>query len=196
MRLTTDVLADDGSAAMTAVSSASLALTSAGVQLSAPVAGLQQCIMLACILCSQCSVWMTGKPFTCKCGVKHLVFSYVLSAVCVLSIMACSCCAGVTLGLLAREGEGEVQKWELVTDPGSLEEGLGPMQLHAAGTSHGFTALQLACNGSGAGDCLQVDMLMHASLIPIHSLSEVAARRLCFLHCYVDQAGSVLACKA
>ncbi|CAK0784195.1 hypothetical protein CVIRNUC_007399 [Coccomyxa viridis] len=94
VRLTTDVLADDGSAAMTAVSSASLALTNAGVQLSAPV-------------------------------------------------------AGVTVGLIVREGEGKVSEWELVTDPGSLEEGLGHMQLHAAGTTHGLTALQLACNGSG-----------------------------------------------
>ena len=66
MRLTTDVLADDGSAAMTAVSSASLALINAGVQLSAPVAGLPQCITLACILCSQ--VYMTEKPFTCNWG--------------------------------------------------------------------------------------------------------------------------------
>ena len=68
--------------------------------------------------------------------------------------MAISGCAGVTVGLLAREGEVEVSEWELVTDPGSLEEGLGAMQLHAAGTTHGFTALQLACNGSGAGSCL------------------------------------------
>ena len=59
MRLTTDVLADDGSAAMTAVSSASLALTNAGVQLSSPVAGWSLRIMLACILCSQYPVLMT-----------------------------------------------------------------------------------------------------------------------------------------
>ena len=39
VRLTSDVLADDGAAAMTAVSSATLALASAGIPLSAPVAG-------------------------------------------------------------------------------------------------------------------------------------------------------------
>ena len=59
VRLTTDVLADDGSAAMTAVSSASLALTNAGVQLSSPVAGWSLRSMLACILCSQYPVLMT-----------------------------------------------------------------------------------------------------------------------------------------
>ena len=83
----------------------------------------------------------------------------------VSSIMACPRRAGVTVGLLAREGDGKVQEWELVTDPGSLEEGLGPMQLHAAGTTHGITALQLACNGSGADGHFQVNMLMHAPLI-------------------------------
>ena len=56
----------------------------------------------------------------------------------------------MTVGLLAREGDGKGREWELVTDPGSLEEGLGAMQLHAAGTTRGFTALQLVCNGSGA----------------------------------------------
>ena len=59
VRLTTDVLADDGSAAMTAVSSASLALTNAGVQLAAPVAG-RSFIVLACMLCSQYPVLITG----------------------------------------------------------------------------------------------------------------------------------------
>ena len=39
MRLTSDVLADDGAAAMTAVSSATLAFANAGIPLSAPVAG-------------------------------------------------------------------------------------------------------------------------------------------------------------
>lgn len=87
----------------------------------------------------------------------------VLSMLQLLSFTACSWRAGVTVGLIVREGEGKVSEWELVTDPGSLEEGLGHMQLHAAGTTHGLTALQLACNGSGAGACLQVDLLVHAS---------------------------------
>lgn len=43
MRLTSDVLADDGAAAMTAVSSATLAFANAGIPLSAPVAGVPSC---------------------------------------------------------------------------------------------------------------------------------------------------------
>lgn len=43
LRLTSDVLADDGAAAMTAVSSATLALANAGIPVSAPVAGLLPC---------------------------------------------------------------------------------------------------------------------------------------------------------
>lgn len=78
--------------------------------------------------------------------------------------MACPHCAGVTVGLLAREDGGKGGDWELVTDPGSLEEGLGAMQLHAAGTARGFTALQLVCNGSGADGGPRVEMLVHVSL--------------------------------
>lgn len=46
MRLTSDVLADDGAAAMTAVGSATLAFASAGIPLSAPVAGAEPCLSL------------------------------------------------------------------------------------------------------------------------------------------------------
>ena len=42
IRLTSDVLADDGAAAMTAVSSATLAFSNAGIPLSTPVAGVHQ----------------------------------------------------------------------------------------------------------------------------------------------------------
>ena len=56
------------------------------------------------------------------------------------------------MGLMASEG---IEQWELVADTGSLEEDLGPMQLHAAGTSGGFTALQLVCNRSGSLTCVQ-----------------------------------------
>ena len=42
IRLTSDVLADDGAAAMTAVSSATLAFANAGIPLSTPVAGAHQ----------------------------------------------------------------------------------------------------------------------------------------------------------
>jgi len=41
MRLTCDVLADDGAAVMTAVSSATLAIANAGIPLASPVAGAQ-----------------------------------------------------------------------------------------------------------------------------------------------------------
>lgn len=57
------------------------------------------------------------------------------------------------MGLMASEGEQGIEHWELVADTGSLEEDLGPMQLHAAGTSGGFTALQLVCNRSGSLTC-------------------------------------------
>ena len=50
---------------------------------------------------------------------------------------------------MAREGDGGIEQWELLADTGSLEEDLGPMQLHAAGSPDGFTALQLVCNRSG-----------------------------------------------
>lgn len=53
------------------------------------------------------------------------------------------------MGLMAREGDGGIEQWELLADTGSLEEDLGPMQLHAAGSPDGFTALQLVCNRSG-----------------------------------------------
>ncbi len=43
IRLTSDVLADDGAAAMTAVSSATLAFANAGIPLLAPVAGVPSC---------------------------------------------------------------------------------------------------------------------------------------------------------
>ena len=58
------------------------------------------------------------------------------------------------MGLMASEGEQGIEQWELVADTGSLEEDLGPMQLHAAGTSGGFTALQLVCNRSGNLTCV------------------------------------------
>ena len=53
------------------------------------------------------------------------------------------------MGLIATEGEEGIEQWELIADTGSLEEDLGPMQLHAAGTTGGFTALQLVCNRPG-----------------------------------------------
>ena len=53
------------------------------------------------------------------------------------------------MGLIASEGEEGMEQWELIADTGSLEEDLGPMQLHAAGTTGGFTALQLVCNRPG-----------------------------------------------
>ena len=110
--------------------------------------------------------------------------------------MACPHCAGVTVGLLAREGDRKGREWELVTDPGSLEEGLGAMQLHAAGTSRGFTALQLVCNGSGADGCPQIDLHAHASMSGIYSPVKVDAGSICFLQCCMDQARFVLASSA
>ncbi len=59
-------------------------------------------------------------------------------------------CAGVTLGLMASESSKGLEQWELIADTSSLEEGLGPMQLHAAGSAGGFTALQLVCNRPGS----------------------------------------------
>ena len=63
---------------------------------------------------------------------------------------ACLKSAGVTLGLMTRESGTAMEQWELVADTSSLEEDLGPMQLHAAGTAGGFTALQLVCNRPGS----------------------------------------------
>lgn len=57
--------------------------------------------------------------------------------------------AGVTIGLMAGESCEGMEQWELIADTSSLEEDLGPMQLHAAGTADGFTALQLVCNRPG-----------------------------------------------
>ena len=57
--------------------------------------------------------------------------------------------AGVTVGLMAGEGGEGMEQWELLADTSSLEEDLGPMQLHAAGSAGGFTALQLVCNRPG-----------------------------------------------
>ena len=51
---------------------------------------------------------------------------------------------------MARESEEGMEQLELVADTTSLEEDLGPMQLHAAGTAGGFTALQLVCNRPGS----------------------------------------------
>ncbi len=51
---------------------------------------------------------------------------------------------------MASEGSKGMEQWELIADTSSLEEGLGPMQLHAAGTAGGFTALQLVCNRPGS----------------------------------------------
>ena len=45
----------------------------------------------------------------------------VLSMLQLLSFTACSWRAGVTVGLIVREGEGKVSEWELVTDPGALK---------------------------------------------------------------------------
>ena len=69
--------------------------------------------------------------------------------------MAISGCAGVTVGLLAREGEVEVSEWELVDRPlAALKRVWGPCSCMQRAQRMGFTALQLACNGSGAGSCL------------------------------------------
>ena len=51
---------------------------------------------------------------------------------------------------MASESSKGMEQWELIADTSSLEEDLGPMQLHAAGTASGFTALQLVCNRAGS----------------------------------------------
>ena len=55
------------------------------------------------------------------------------------------------MGLVAEEGpEGGWGRWEVLADAGALEEDLGAMQLHAAGTRAGLTALQLSSVAPGA----------------------------------------------
>lgn len=58
--------------------------------------------------------------------------------------------AGVSVGAVAEEGGGAWRSWELLADAGGLEEGLGALVLHAAGTRAGLTALQLAAVAPGA----------------------------------------------
>ncbi len=92
------------------------------------------------------------------------------------------------MGLVAEEeaggGRSAWGRWELLADAGGLEEDLGSMQLNAAGTRAGLTALQLSSAAQGAGQPPPPSLLTPWTLRP-----EGASQRLAGLSFFLGFLG-------